>query len=68
MEHITLLKTANALQVASDVHALTQFVNHMLTEPEARIQMGQRAIAAIASSGVIARAISQSLLELMIVD
>jgi 3-deoxy-D-manno-octulosonic-acid transferase len=66
VEHITLLKAAQALEVASDEVALTQFVNHMLTDQDARILMGRRAKATVTSSDTLAQSISQSVLELMV--
>ena len=66
VEHITLLKAAQALEVASDEVALTQFVNHMLTDQDARILMGRRAKATVTSSDTLAQSISQSVRELMV--
>ena len=64
-EHVSLLKAAQALEVASDVTSLTRFVDYMLANPEARTQMGRRAKAAVASSDDLAHSVSEALLELI---
>jgi 3-deoxy-D-manno-octulosonic-acid transferase len=65
LDHVTLLQKAGALEVVSDVGALAKFVNDMLSDPEARRQMGARAKAVVGTPSALPRDVAEALLGLM---
>jgi 3-deoxy-D-manno-octulosonic-acid transferase len=64
-DHIGLLRDAGALEVTADVPELTRFAGAMLTDPEARRSMGERAKAAVRSPATLPDDTARALLELM---
>ncbi|MSP01116.1 MAG: 3-deoxy-D-manno-octulosonic acid transferase [Acetobacteraceae bacterium] len=64
-EHVALLREAGALEVTADVPALATFTGTMLSDPEARARMGERAKEAVKASGTVTDATARALLELM---
>ncbi len=64
-EHVALLRAADALRVTADVPALTGFVDAMLSDPDARQRMGERARAAVKAPETLPRDTARALLELM---
>jgi 3-deoxy-D-manno-octulosonic-acid transferase len=64
-DHVALLRSAGALEVINDVRALTRFAGAMLTNPEARRQMGERAKAAVKAPATLPADTARALLELM---
>ena len=64
-DHIALLRAADALEVTDDVPALSQFVDTMLANPEARLRMGERARAAVKAPESLPLDTARALLELM---
>lgn len=63
--HVALLRAAGGLEVTNDVQALTQFAGAMLTDPDARKQMGARAKAAVKAPETLPRDVAGALLGLM---
>jgi 3-deoxy-D-manno-octulosonic-acid transferase len=63
--HVALLCDAHALEVTADVVDLIRFVDAMLTDPEARLLMGERARSAVTVSGTLADDTARALLALM---
>jgi 3-deoxy-D-manno-octulosonic-acid transferase len=64
-DHVGRLRTAGALEVTADVPALIRFAGSMLTDPQARRRMGERARAAVRPPEHLAHDTARSLLELM---
>jgi 3-deoxy-D-manno-octulosonic-acid transferase len=64
-EHVALLRAAGALDVTQDASALTRFVDAMLTDPDARRQMGERAQAVAKGSATLPNDTAKALLDLM---
>jgi 3-deoxy-D-manno-octulosonic-acid transferase len=64
-EHVALLRSADALEVAQDVRALTRFAGAMLADPDARRRMGERAKAAVKTPATLPQDTARALLELM---
>ncbi len=64
-DHVALLRAAGGLQVADGMESLTSFVNWMLADPVARRQMGERAKAAVTTSGELPDKTARSILRLM---
>ncbi len=64
-DHVALLRSARALEVTADVPALTRFAGAMLSDPEARHRMGERARAAIKAPETLIENIARAVLGLI---
>jgi len=64
-DHVVQLRAAGGLEVAGDVEALTRFADALLADPDARRQMGQRAMAAVKAPESLPRDTARALLVLM---
>jgi len=64
-EHVTLLRDAGALEVTRDVPALIRFADAMLTDPEARHRMGERAKAAVEAPSTLMQDTARAVLALL---
>jgi 3-deoxy-D-manno-octulosonic-acid transferase len=64
-DHVALLHAADALEVTSDVPALTRFADAMLADPVARCRMGARAKAAVDAPATLPHDLASVLLELI---
>ena len=67
-EHVALLRGAGALEVVADVSALVAFADTMLSEPDRRTRMGERAAEAVKASGNVPDETARALLALAAVD
>ena len=65
IDHVALLRAANAMEETADVPALIRFVDRMLGDPDARLRMGERARTAVKAPESLPHDTAQALLELM---
>ncbi len=64
-EHVRRLREAGALTVIGDTPALVHFVDTMLADPKARVEMGERAKAMADLAGALPGQIADGLLEII---
>jgi 3-deoxy-D-manno-octulosonic-acid transferase len=66
INHVSLLRGADALQVTQDVPTLVHFVSAMFSDEDARLRMGERAKLAVGTSVRAVDDIAAVLLELVL--
>ncbi len=65
IDHVQLLRGADAIQVTDDVASLTHFARTMLSDEDSRHRMGERARTIVKKSQTLADDTTRSLLALM---